>query len=620
MGDVAESSLISRLGLICSSMCGDVSERRRMAADISRVQKHCEKLKASVCEDDDMPIEHIRAVERHLAVLERWLISKRIHTVRSNVVPAWQAEALMQEVGVSDGLEREEALSEFKQHFGPVPEEETFVTSLSCSALSRSFRYPGKLYISCFRLCFDSSLLGMSVNFVLPWDNIRSLLYIPTTNTTFPVKISLKKAMEFDGKDLDDIDIRIFDYNTLKVLHKSAMYFLGTGLFGLWEDGSREADAVTPVTSGPRPAQSEMKGNLSASKRRVSTGFVDEASATRALQQTYAIWEIERRPTVFSSWGAPSLPHDGVRKMKWCAMDPAGKFVRHPLVPEDADAAKFAACKSPPLDEVDLLGLSRACEWTRAQTQPDESDADGWQYATGFTRNMGWTGACSKLSIVRRRRWIPTFSTVETAPAARMERLASTYITQKGIGFAGGAPRTVYDADLGELSLEALGRELGGDGSWEADPNGGLMATYYSKVGARNMDIGAWAEGGASGNVQGKARSIEYIKPLPPKPLCPRESRIQQTVHVVVSEEKVILEQSVMTLDVPAGTAWILWVRDTFTSCDGRVRMQRDCACEWLQSCWIKSMIESQTPKATAEETPPMIESVMEWAKKSGAQ
>eukprot|EP00928_Gymnodinium_smaydae_P080294 TRINITY_DN64012_c0_g1_i1.p1 TRINITY_DN64012_c0_g1~~TRINITY_DN64012_c0_g1_i1.p1 ORF type:complete len:614 (-),score=151.11 TRINITY_DN64012_c0_g1_i1:215-1897(-) len=558
---------------------------------MASARAYCAELKRSVAAANDVPVEHLRAAEQHLAVIEKWLVANRIHSIRKNEVPVWQAERLMHDLGLVAGQERDEAIEDFRARFDPPPDE-AFVTSVSCAAVSQSFRYPGKLFISCFRLRFDSQLLGMHVNVALPWDEVKSLRYVPSTKTTtFPVRISTKSKKEFDGKAVDEIYIRVFDYNGLRILHKSAMYFLGTGLFGMWQEGEEGAALPTAVSEAPVKARN------------------DEASAARALQQTFAIWEVERRSTPFTSWGAPSMPGDGVRRMKWCACDPAGNFIRHPFVPEDADTSHFPESASPPLEDVEFLGQQRRCTWTKVSPAEGETDAESWQYSSGFDVHTGWSPECSSFSTARRRCWLPRF-VADNVP--KLDKLATTYIKQKGIGVGGATPKLVFEANLGAISLEKLGSELTNDASWEPNPDGGLMAMYMHKLQVRDMEIGAWTR--ASGKVQGVVRSVDYVKPLPPKPMCPKESRIQTTVHVVNREDTVVFEQRIMTLDVPAGSSWSLWVRDTFTVSDGNMKMSRDCACEWLQSSWLKSMIEKEVPAGVEETAPDLVEIIKKWA------
>merc|ERR1712048_564852 len=112
--------------------------------------------------------------------------------------------------------------------------------------------------------------------------------------------------------------------------------------------------------------------------------------------------------------------------------------------------------------------------------------------------------------IVRRRCWVPNFGLAENEDEGLPRKAPMTYIKQKGLS----TPAVVFEGDVGEVSLEALGVELEAERPWEANAEGGLMAMYFHKIGAFDMDVGAWAAGGAAKDVQGKARYIEYRKPL----------------------------------------------------------------------------------------------------------
>eukprot|EP00928_Gymnodinium_smaydae_P014217 TRINITY_DN15174_c1_g3_i1.p1 TRINITY_DN15174_c1_g3~~TRINITY_DN15174_c1_g3_i1.p1 ORF type:complete len:607 (+),score=172.48 TRINITY_DN15174_c1_g3_i1:153-1973(+) len=597
MADPAKPSVLQRLGQCCSGLCGSVARRRRAARDVERARARCAELKMAAGEGGEyVPVEHLRAAEQHLALIERWLLSNRLYALRSNNSPAWQAERLAQDLGVARSSETEEAQAEFLRRFEPPPEE-IFVTAVSCSALSRNFRYPGKIYISCLRFSFDSCILGLSVSFAVRWEDVRFLRFEPCSkSTTFPVRVHMRTPVSFDGKELKTFELRVFDINGLKILHKSAMYFLGTGLFGMWQGGEE-----------PEPTEEA----LEEARTRLQTGFREESAASSALQEAVSIWELERRTTIFNDWGPPSLITDGVRRMRWCALDSSGAFVKHPLAPENVSYEKFAASDVPPLEHVEFLGQQRDCQWA-LEPREGETDELGWQYSTGFDLHLGWVPECSNMHVVRRRCWLPRFSQADGDMP--IQRVPTTYIDLKKLGVGGSTPQVVFEGDAGEFSLAAFGEALDSDDPWEADASGGFMARYFAMIEARDMEVGAWAEGGACGSVKGKARSIEYRKPLPPKPMCPKESRMQSTCHIVVSEEKVTLEQSVMTLDVPAGTAWQLWVCDTFTnSGGGRVKLRRTCACEWLQSSWLKSMIEREAPGACGEEAATMLKAIAAW-------
>merc|ERR1712032_82966 len=104
------------------------------------------------------------------------------------------------------------------------------------------------------------------------------------------------------------------------------------------------------------------------------------------------MWELERRTNPFTQdWTVPSLPHDGVAKRKWVALE-GGVYKRHEFIPCDADLAKLATSEIPPVERVDFLGERRKCSWS---THPVDGQTDelGWQYSTDF--------------IVGSSRWLP---------------------------------------------------------------------------------------------------------------------------------------------------------------------------------------------------------------------
>merc|ERR1712014_509952 len=136
------------------------------------------------------------------------------------------------------------------------------------------------------------------------------------------------------------------------------------------------------------------------------------------------------------------------------------------------------------------------------------------------------------------------------------------------------------------------------------------------EVGATELDIGAWTDGSSfSSPMKGWVRSIEMRAPVPPAPMCPKTTRIQSTWHVVALEDKVLLESITMSLDVPCGTNFNAIACDTFTVENGRLKMTRTCGVEWVQSSWMKSMVELNVPPQLALMGARVAKVVQEWWK-----
>eukprot|EP00929_Paragymnodinium_shiwhaense_P071692 TRINITY_DN36428_c0_g3_i1.p1 TRINITY_DN36428_c0_g3~~TRINITY_DN36428_c0_g3_i1.p1 ORF type:complete len:410 (-),score=84.79 TRINITY_DN36428_c0_g3_i1:422-1651(-) len=402
------------------------------------------------------------------------------------------------------------------------------------------------------------------------------------------------------------------------VLHRCATYFVGTGLFGMWQDSGDEGfirvgSDVVPMQSSCR----EDNGPSQPLQRLLRT----ETAAAKAMQQVHGMWELERRKVPFiGPFEAPSSALDGDRQMKWCKLVGEEEYVKHPFLAASLSYAKAAASEVPPVERVELLGQLRRCSWA---VMPEEGETDelGWQYASGFSYNWGWTPEQTSLSQVRRRFWIPSFyqdaedAELVTTPTLlqsqstqpRLEKLASTLLVQKGLDAPGS--NVIFDEDICEMSLDLL-REQVEAADWAEEDS--LMAVYFRKLGAKDLEISAW--GTAHSTVKGKLRSVEYRMPLPPQPMCPSESRMQGTYHVASSDAKVVLESATMALDVPIGSTFNVISCDSFTVRNGKLRMTRSCAVEWLASCWVKGMVEKQTVAQGAEKARLVAGAIREWA------
>jgi len=184
----------------------------------------------------------------------------------------------------------------------------------------------------------------------------------------------------------------------------------------------------------------------------------------------------------------------------------------------------------------------------------------------------------------------------------------TTIMTKKNL-MKGAPAKMIFEEDLGEICLEKLGAALEQE-DWD---EGSVMSGYFQIIEARGLELAPWVEAVTTENIKGRLRSAEFIMPLPQKPMCPKESRVQQT-HVVVDEDKVVLEQVSMTLDVPVvGTSFNAVICDTFTVSEGRMKMQRTFAIEWVKSSWLTSTVEREGPGGAAESSPFMVKAIKNW-------
>lgn len=472
------------------------------------------------------------------------------------------------------------------------------MTVVACSVKSRTFRHPGKLYISSKRLCFYSCVVGVESSLAVPWEEVASIrLSTDQHVNTYPVQLRVKSDIAFDGQNVSKLSLCIFDLMGLKTLTKSTIHFLGTDLFGTYQDSATELQIMAH-----RSTSTISLASPSHQRARAQTRYAGD------LLRQSEMWELERRGNIFQQdWRVPFLPHDGAAKMKWCAFE--DKYIRHPFLSEQVDPAKVSASEIPPVEKVDFLGQVRKCTWSTAPTE-GETDELGWQYAADFLlTNEFWQPYCSTFSLVRRRCWKPTFyNDVEEV----VRRKPSSFVKQKGLSVG-----NIFEADVGEIPLEKLGEALIAD-DWKSE--GGLMARYFKATGTQDLDIGEWADGGASiAAVEGKVRSIEMRVPVPPAPMCPKQTRVTSTWHVAVFEHQVLLECVAMSLDVPCGTCFNTVSCDTFTVEKGRMKMVRTCGIEWIQSSWTKSLVESNAPPQLAKVAQTLAGVVQNWGHDAAA-
>eukprot|EP00931_Biecheleriopsis_adriatica_P061040 TRINITY_DN36688_c0_g1_i1.p1 TRINITY_DN36688_c0_g1~~TRINITY_DN36688_c0_g1_i1.p1 ORF type:complete len:593 (-),score=124.57 TRINITY_DN36688_c0_g1_i1:97-1875(-) len=541
-------------------------------------------------------LQHLHAAEQHLAALEQWMGGTSIAQEEDTIS---QSERLRKDLGLATSLDTGPQ-DEFEKTFKSALPGEICVRSLAASVKSHSFRHPGKVYITNCRLCFYSCIVGVEGVLSTRWQEISSLRLKPNAETsTYPIVIALKKSIEFDGASVDQLEMRMFDFSELGLLHKCVTYFLGTDLFGTWSEED-PAPRATPA----------------ASTRALRTASMLEPEE---VLNASCMWELERRSGPFRhKWRAPCLPHEGVTKMKWVAFE-NGAYKHHDFIPRDANVETIAASETPPVESVEFLGQRRNCSWS---THPVDGETDelGWQYSTDFVIGSDdWTPQCGTFSFVRRRCWQPSFY-VDADGAATQERSAARRATTVLQGKAPGTKDPIYNLlfeDVPGEALQKLAQDLEKD-DWQ-DPSS-LMAFYWKEMGIKELDIGAWTDGSEfPAPVKGKVRSIEMRVPVPPKPMCPRETRAQSTWHLVVEEDMIVLESITMSLDVPCGTNFNVIVCDTFTVEDGKLKIQRTCGLEWLQSSWLKSMVEQNVPPQLVEVAETLVKEVREWWKQSDA-
>lgn len=599
---------LSRL-LPCGSCSGSEGLARNLklrssAVGLRTARAHCAHLRKRA--PSSAPLAHLRAAEQHLAAVERWLLEDahvKKKTDWAGSLERLEAESLA-ELALEFGQRSEEEEGSFTSLFSTVDAEERLLAKISCSVLASAFFYQGFLYLSSERLCFYSCIMGVETSFTVSWRHLKSLLLMPSQGSDSKygirghrVRATLKEVTAFAGEDVTRLDLRLFDPKALGYIHKCATYFTGLGLF----DYATLKSRASSMRSLSVDSASPLKRYLTMDENSTDVRTVED------LEKQMAVWEVQRRPTIFSSrWLSPYLPHDWRKRCKWVSLQ--DKYMPHPSLPEGMSFWQAAASDTPPITEVQILGDTRACTWNLVTD--DNTDEDGWQYSVDFyVQERLWTPKLRCWSQVRRRRWLPDCvalkeelddsegSDLEGSDLDRLfESMPSTILGQKGLSEqAGGSAKQLFDIDLGEVTLEALGEQLLED-DWQSP--GSLMISFFNETGAYDVQVGPWAGGAAVEKVKGKIRSVEMRVPVPPAPMCPKETRCAATWHVAVDASHVVLESVNMSLDVPYGDCFNVVACDTFKICEstGRMRMVRTCAVDWVKSTWMKSLVEANVP------------------------
>jgi len=215
---------------------------------------------------------------------------------------------------------------------------------------------------------------------------------------------------------------------------------------------------------------------------------------------------------------------------------------------------------------------------------------------------------------VRRRCWKPIFKDEQgTLEEEALGAQATTMVEAAKLG-----EQEIFETDIGPISLEALASAFLAD-DWL---DGGLMTTKFASQAGHDIEVGPWASGiGAAAQVRGKLRTLAMRLPPPPAPMCPKETRISATYHVLSEPGEVILESSTMSLDVPYGMYFNVMVCDTFTINEntGHLQMARSFALQWLKSSWMQSVIESKVPDALVQDARSFADVIRKWGPVFGA-
>jgi len=577
---------------------------------LRQARRLCAKIKRAYFEDPSAPINVMANCEAQLSFLESWLMGQASATGKPKKPRT--KEIVGRELALPNGLASPAAEDTFKENFSPMLDNEVLAQELDCSAKSLTCFLPGKLYVTTARLCWISGGVAVKASVSLPWSNvqrIRAIMpkfdkgrgaggtidYVAKTfgisggaSQGTLVSMTLVKPVDFDGMQLERLELVTFDPTAVMVLQRCTDNFTGQGCFEAMVsetgDGLLTKDEMVKITR----------------------------SQGRQLESTNAVWELQRRTAIFTEdWQKPFLPIDmAVSFARWTVMDEAkAAYVTHPML--SAAMSSDEASAAPPIEEMFALGCDRRCQW-----QPvvkGSTDPEGWEYGGGFfsPHDASWANQCGPFSLTRRRLWIAEFPDLNSGP---VEVPRTTLLDMQCK-----TTSVIFNADLGTMPLATLGGWLQAD-DWEAP--GTYMRALLDMGESTDRKIEQWQDRDGAGlakQVQGKLRLAKMVVPVPPNPMCPPTTRVDQTHHVLVEQDRVIREVSTMSWDVPFGTTFNVVIRDTFTAPkSGVIKFERSFGLEWVKSTMMKSMIERDVPGNLVKDAEKVAVLMQKWVSSGG--
>lgn len=563
--------------------------RQRQARTLRNARDECLRIKreAETANDQTAPVNALRTVEQQLAVIEMWLTGELRGSgatkASSELHDEDAADKLALALGMEEGLASSERHDKFSEIFFPPLERERLIKDFTCEAKSLNFKHLGRIYLSSERICFTATVMGVTVSFRVLWKHCGTIRLRPAVEGSkghvLRLRFKAGHKTEFDGDFVESVDMEVFDQLALGALHSCADHFLGSGLFDLQGSGSELL-----LEQGV--------GRLS---MRAPSFVGDTRQNVADFLRRSIVWEVERKGGLISgAWSTPWLPHDTSCKKRWVSIEEA--YHTHHLLPPDLSITACTAASTPPIPTVDFLGRARNCSW-QVVLDSSDSDSEGWQYAYEFFKDpKKWHSAAFPGASVRRRRWKPAFQ----------KEAECVHNQKKSTGFKTQEPRSsvmidvndgkrhdteLLKLDLGAVPLAKLAECFEANAWFE---EGCLMYKKFMEAQAQEVDLGDWVEDeGIAQKLKGKVRTLSLRVALPPAPLCPETTRMKVTYHVYATESRIILETTTMSLDVPYGETFTIAICDVFTVVHGHVQLVRHCGIEWLQSNWMKGVLET---------------------------
>merc|ERR1712054_212706 len=86
------------------------------------------------------------------------------------------------------------------------------------------------------------------------WSSVAWARMVATEEKSMhPVRIVLRGPAPFDGGEVTNFDVRLFDVGSLAYLHNCCSYFVGTGLFDLLSEEVQGGEPRPTTPQGQSP-------------------------------------------------------------------------------------------------------------------------------------------------------------------------------------------------------------------------------------------------------------------------------------------------------------------------------------------------------------------------------
>mmetsp|Transcript_1730 Transcript_1730/g.5429 ORF Transcript_1730/g.5429 Transcript_1730/m.5429 type:complete len:722 (-) Transcript_1730:291-2456(-) len=319
------------------------------------------------------------------------------------------------------------------------------------------------------------------------------------------------------------------------------------------------------------------------------------------------IWELQRRTTLFSSsWRAPFLPHDGLKRWRWVDK----QYAVHVWT---AGTKECSALSDEPPIQAPKGWKQETAGWILADAM-GACDNDKWQYAIDFYEKDGLWGRSSLFCHCRRRLWKCLFLQAPRAPkSAGAGTGQGPRPALRPSAEAAPEMTTVLQATLPPRCLGAEAQGLLAD-----DWRGCLLLDVFEAQDFTEVTVGPWLEDDEAPQLRrpagakcSKVRTVSLRCPCPASAFAPPSTFTSATFRIstedVGEDVSVEIDGSWVMHDIPFGDSFS--VRDCISlmpSKDG-LSVTKTAGLVFNKSTMLQSAIEHATIAGQKEKSPALL-------------